>query len=129
MHVQCIRFAKFGKFCVLDLLLICGPAVNILLENFAEGLVCMIEIYDPGLPKEMKWNKIAVDGTGAVAANVLTFVDKGRILGFLKDSKENYHEVHGRFASQIQYLGMQKVRPPSGTKTGAQTDIIFRVVT
>ena len=91
------------------------------------NLPCM-ESYDPGLPKVMKWNDIAFEDRGAVAGDVVTFVDDGRLTGF---SKENCHEVHRRFASRVQHLGMQdaprKFRPPSQSSAGAWTGSIFRV--
>jgi hypothetical protein len=91
------------------------------------NLPCM-ETYDPGSPKVMKWNDLAFTDRGAVAGDVITFVDDGRITGF---SKENCHEVHRRFASRVQHLGMQdaprKFRPPSQAKAGAWTGTIFRV--
>ena len=91
------------------------------------NLPCMPE-YDPLLPKVMKWNDLANEGRGAVSGDVVTFVDDVRISGF---SKENCHEVHRRFSSRIQYLGMQdaprKFRPPSQTQAGAWTGTIFRI--
>ena len=86
------------------------------------------ESYDPGSPKVMKWNDSAFKDRGAVAGDVVTFVDDGRLTGF---SKENCHAVHRRFASRVQYLGMQdaprKFRPPSQDKAGAWTGTIFKV--
>ena len=92
------------------------------------NLPCM-ESYDPGSPKVMKWNDLALDNRGTpVAGDVITFVDDGRITGF---SKENCHEVHRQFASRVQHLGMQdaprKFRPPSQSKAGAWTGTIFKV--
>lgn len=91
------------------------------------NLPCMAA-YDPGLPKVMKWNDQAMNNKGGVAGDVITFVDDGRITGF---SKENCHEVHRRFASRIQFLGMQdaprKFRPPSQLHAGAWTGTIFRI--
>ena len=91
------------------------------------NLPCMKD-YNPELPKVMKWNSEALDGIGGVAGDVITFVDDGRLTGY---SKENCHEVHRRFASRIQFLGMQdaprKFRPPSQDKAGAWTGTIFRI--
>ena len=83
------------------------------------NLPCM-EDYNPELPKVMKWNSAALGGKGAVSGDIITFVDDGRITGH---SKENCHEVHRRFSSRVQFLGMQdaprKFRPPSQDKAGA----------
>ena len=91
------------------------------------NLPCMPD-YNPELPKVMKWNKEALDGKGGVAGDVITFVDDGRLTGY---SKENCREVHRRFASRVQFLGMQdaprKFRPPSQDKAGAWTGTIFRI--
>ena len=80
--------------------------------------------YEPSLPKVIKWNTTA----NAIAGDVVTFVDDGRLTGY---SKENCHAVHRQFASRIQYLGMQdtprKFRPPSQTNAGAWTGTIFKI--
>ncbi len=80
--------------------------------------------YNPTLPKVLKWNSTA----GALAGDVITFVDDVRVTGF---SKENCREVHHQFASRLQYLGMQdaprKYRPPSQLHAGAWTGTIFRI--
>jgi hypothetical protein len=82
------------------------------------------ETYDPCLPKVMKWN----DNAQAVAGDVGTFIDDGRLCGH---SKENCHAVHRRFASRFQYLGTQdaprKYRPPSQNSAGAWTGCIFKI--
>jgi hypothetical protein len=81
-------------------------------------------LYDPALPKVMKWHSKAQ----ALAGDVITFVDDVRITGF---SKENCRDVHRQIASRIQFLGMQdaprKFRPPSQAKAGAWTGTIFRI--
>ncbi len=91
------------------------------------------ENYDPLLPKVMKWNDTASDNntgivTGAVAGDVITFVDDVCIIGH---SKENCHGVHRQFTSRMQFLGMQdaprKFRPPSQSGAGAWIGTIFRV--
>ena len=97
-------------------------------ESVILNLPCTAN-YDPGAPKVMKWNDSAFQDRGAVAGDVVTFIDDGRLTGF---SKENCHEVHRRFASRVQYLaGMQdaprKFRPPSQGKAGAWTGTIFKV--
>ena len=96
-------------------------------DSIRLNLPCMVG-YNPELPKVMKWNEQALDGEGAVAGDVITFVDDGRITGH---SKENCHNVHRRFSSRVQYLGMQdaprKFRPPSQDKAGAWTGTIFRI--
>jgi hypothetical protein len=72
----------------------------------------------------LKWNSTA----GALAGDVITFVDDVRVTGF---SKENCREVHHQFASRLQYLGMQdaprKYRPPSQLHAGAWTGTMFRI--
>ena len=77
------------------------------------NLPCM-ENYDPRQPKVMKWINQARNNVGAVAGDLITFVDDCRITGFLK---EHCHEVHRQVASRIQFLGMQdaprKFRPPT----------------
>lgn len=84
--------------------------------------------YDPGLPKVMKWNDSALEGTGAVSGDVITFVDDVRIVGH---SKSNCHAVHRQFTSRMQFMGLQdaprKFRPPSQNGAGAWTGTIFRV--
>jgi hypothetical protein len=84
--------------------------------------------YDPLLPKVMKWDDSANEGNGAVAGDVITFVDDVRIVGH---SKANCHKVHRQFTSRMQFLGMQdaprKFRPPSQTCARAWTGTIFRV--
>ena len=91
------------------------------------NLPCM-ESYNPELPKVMKWNAQANDNVGAIAGDVVTFVDDGRITGH---SKENCHDVHRQFSSRIQYLGMQdaprKFRPPSQMEAGAWAGTVFRI--
>ena len=83
-----------------------------------------MESYDPTKPKLMKWNS----ALNAMAGDVVTFVDDVRMTG---SSKENCHEVHHRFASRMQYLGLQdaprKFRPPSQVGAGAWTGTIFCV--
>ena len=83
-----------------------------------------LENYDPLLPKVMKW----VEAPGAIAGDIITFVDDVRIIGH---SKENCHGVHRQFTSRMQFLGMQdaprKFRPPSQGAAGAWTGTIFRV--
>ena len=78
--------------------------------------------------KVIKWNDLVFKDRGAVAGNVVTFVDDGRLTGF---SKENCHTVHRRFASRVQHLRMQdaprKFRPPSQSNAGAWTGSLFRV--
>ena len=72
----------------------------------------------------MKW----VSDPGAVAGDVVTFVDDVRMTGY---SKENCHGVHWQFASRMQRLGMQdaprKFRPPSLDQAGAWTGTIFKI--
>lgn len=78
--------------------------------------------YDHLLPKVMKWidnvqrnHQVAIGGDpGAIAGDVITFVDDVRMVGH---SKENCHAVHRQSTSRMQYHGMQdaprKFRPPS----------------
>ena len=80
--------------------------------------------YDPTLPKVMKWSTL----TNTIAADVITFVNDGRVTG---SSKESCHRAHRQFSSRIQYFGMQdapqKFMPPSQTNAGAWTGTVFKV--
>ena len=86
------------------------------------------DAYDPLLPKVMKWKESANNGSGAVAGDVITFVDDVRIVGH---SKGNCHAVHRQLISRMQFLGIQdaprKFRPPSQAGAGAWTGTIFRI--
>jgi hypothetical protein len=79
--------------------------------------------YDPTLPKLMKWN----DTAQAVAGDIVTFMDDGRITGH---SRENAWQVKLRFSSRSQFLGVQdaprKCRP-SSQSPGSWIGIIFKI--
>ena len=66
-------------------------------------------LYDPSLPRVMKWN----DETSSIAGDILAFVDDLRASG---SSPEQAWQIARQVASRLQYLGIQdaprKRRPP-----------------
>jgi hypothetical protein len=66
-------------------------------------------LYNPSLPRVMKWN----DSTGSIAGDILAFIDDLRISG---SSPEQAWQISRQVGARLQYLGIQdaprKRRPP-----------------